>query len=130
MNTRLLQTVSTAFFGACGIVALFAPEVFLGAISMAYVTPHWPVQILASALLALAIFNWMTRGFAMGGIYGRPIVMTNFTFFFCAAMSTVRAVLAGGRPGPVGVLVVCGIFTIAYGLLAFGRGPADASSGK
>jgi hypothetical protein len=130
MNTRILQTLSTAFFGACGIVALFAPEVFLGAISMAYVTPHWPVQILAAALLALAIFNWMTRGFALGGIYGRPVVMTNFTFFFVAAMTTIRAVIAFGRPGPIGVLVICGIFTIAYGLLAFSRGPADTSSVK
>jgi hypothetical protein len=130
MNTRILQTLSTAFFGACGIVALFAPEVFLGAISMGNVTPHWPVQILAAALLALAIFNWMTRGFAMGGIYGRPVVMTNFTFFFVAAMTTIRAVLAGGRPGPIGVLIVCGIFAIAYGLLAFSRGPADTTSVK
>jgi hypothetical protein len=127
MNTRILQTLSTAFFGACGIVALFAPEVFLGAISMAHVTPHWPVQILAAALLALGIFNWMTRGFALGGIYGRPVVMTNFTFFFIAAMTTIRAALAGGRPGPIGVLVICGIFAIAYGILAFSRGPADPS---
>lgn len=130
MNRRVLQTLSTAFFGACGIVALFAPEVFLSAISMAFVTPHWPVQILASAFLALAIFNWMTRGFAMGGIYGRPVVMTNLTFFFVAATSTIRPVLAGGLPGPTGVLLVCGIFAIAYGFLFFGRGPADTSSVK
>jgi hypothetical protein len=130
VNTRILQTSSTAFFGACGIVALFAPEVFLGAISMANVTPHWPVQILAAAFLALGMFNWMTRGFAMGGIYGRPVVMTNFTFFFVAAMTTVRPVLAGARPGPVGVVLICGIFAIAYGVLAFGRGPADTSSAK
>jgi hypothetical protein len=109
-------------------VALFAPEVFLGAISMANVTPHWPVQILAAAFLALAMFNWMTRGFTMGGIYGRPVLMTNFTFYFVAALSTVRPVLAGWLPGPVGVLLICGIFAIAYGLLAFGAGPANTSS--
>jgi len=28
------------------------------------------------------------------------------------------------------VLLICGIFAIAYGLLFFGRGPADASSVK
>ena len=93
MNTRILQTLSTAFFGACGIVGLFAPEVLMGAISMANVTPHWPVQILAAAFLALAMFNWMTRGFTMGGIYGRPVLMTNFMFYFVAALSTVRPVL-------------------------------------
>jgi len=128
MNTRLLQTVSLAVLGVCGVVGLFAPEVLLSAINMAFVTPHWPVQILAAAFLALAIFNWMTRGFTMGGIYGRPVLMTNFTFYFVAALSTVRPVLAGWLPGPVGVLLICGIFAIAYGLLAFGAGPANTSS--
>jgi hypothetical protein len=124
MSTRFLQTLSTAVLGVCGIVALFAPEVLLSAISMAFVTPHWPVQLLAAAWLGLAIFNWMTRGFAMGGIYGRPVVLTNFTHYFVAAMATVRPVLAGGRPGPVVVLVVFGLFAVAYGYLLFARGPA------
>ena len=128
--TRLLQILSTAVLGACGIVSLFAPEVFLSAIGMANVTPHWPVQLLAAAWLALAMFDWMTMGFTMGGIYGRPVVMTNFTFFFVAALTTVRVVLAASLPGPIAVLLVCGIFAIAYGLLLFRSGPASASSVK
>jgi hypothetical protein len=125
--TRPLQTLSTAVLGASGIVALFAPEVFLGAISMAQLVPHWPVQLFAAALLALAMFNWMTRGFAMGGIYGRPVVMTNFTFYFVAALTSLRPLLAGGRPGVILVVAVCGIFAVAYGLLLFAPGPASAA---
>ena len=128
MNTRLLQTLSMALLGACGIVALYAPEVFLGAINMANVTPHWPVQLLAAGWLALAMFNWMTRGFAMGGIYGRPVVMTNFTFYFVAALTSLRPALVNGRPGPIGVVVIFGIFAIAYGYLLFARGPAARTS--
>ena len=75
MNTRLLQTVSLAVLGVCGVVGLFAPEVLLSAINMAFVTPHWPVQLLAAAWLGLATLNWSTRGFAMGGILGRPVVL-------------------------------------------------------
>ena len=74
------------------------------------------------------MFNWMTRGFTMGGIYGRPVVMTNFTLFFVAATTTVRPVLAGGRPGPIGVLLVFGLFAVAYGYLLFARGPRARSS--
>ena len=125
--TRPLQSLSTAVLGACGVTALFAPEVLLGAINMANVTPHWPVQLLAAAWLALAMFNWMTRGFTMGGIYGRPVVMTNFTFYFIAALTSLRPMLAGGRPGPILVVVVCGIFAVAYGLLLFAPGPAGAA---
>jgi len=57
--TRPLQILSTAVLGACGIVTLFAPEVFLSAISMADVVPHWPMQLLAAAWLSLAMFDWI-----------------------------------------------------------------------
>ena len=130
ISTRLLQTLSMAVLGACGIVALFAPEVLLSAISMAEITPHWPVQLLAAAWLALATFNWTTRGFTMGGIYGRPVVLTNFTFYFVAAASTLRPVLFAPRPGPLVVLVVFGVFAVAYGLLLFARGPAAGADSR
>jgi hypothetical protein len=128
VNTRLLQTVSMAVLGVCGVVGLFAPEVLLSAIGLAFVTPHWPVQLLASAWLGLATLNWSTRGFTLGGILGRPIVLANFTHFFVAAMSTVRPVLAGGRPGPMVVLVVFGLLAAAYGYLLFARTPGAASA--
>ena len=123
MNTRLLQTVSMAILGVCGVVGLLAPEVLLSAISMAFVTPHWPVQLLASAWLGLAMLNWSTRGFTLGGILGRPVVLANFAHYFVAAMSTVRPFLAGGRPGPTVVLVVFGLLAGAYGYLLFARTP-------
>jgi hypothetical protein len=122
--TRLLQILSAATLGACGVVTLFAPEVFLSAIGLANVTPHWPMQLLAAAWIALAIFDWMTLGFAMGGIYGRPVVMTNFTHYFIGALSSLRPALANGRPGAIGVTLIFGIFAIAYGILLFSPGPA------
>jgi hypothetical protein len=128
MNTRLLQTVSMAVLGVCGVVGLFAPEILLSAISMAFVTPHWPVQLLASAWLGLAMLNWSTRGFTMGGILGRPVVLANFAHYFVAATSTVRPVLAGGRPGPLVVLVVFGLLAAAYGYLLFARTPGASSA--
>jgi hypothetical protein len=117
--TRPLQILSTAVLATCGIVALFAPEVLLSAISMANVVPHWPMQLLAAAWLALAIFDWMTMGFTMGGIYGRPVVMTNFTHYFVAALSSLRPALATGNAGPIGVTLIFGIFAVAYGMLLF-----------
>jgi hypothetical protein len=123
MNTRLLQTVSLAVLGVCGVVGLFAPEVLLSAINMAFVTPHWPVQLLAAAWLGLATLNWSTRGFTMGGILGRPVLLANFAHYFIAAASTVRPVLAGGRPGPLAVLVVFGLLAAAYGYLLLAPTP-------
>jgi hypothetical protein len=126
--TRPLQILSTAVLGACGIVTLFAPEVFLSVIGLANVTPHWPMQLLAAAWLALAIFDWMTMGFAMGGIYGRPVVMTNFTHYLIGALTSLRPALANGRPGAIGVTLIFGIFAVAYGILLFSPGPAAGAS--
>ena len=95
----------------------------LSAINMAFVTPHWPVQLLAAAWLGLATLNWSTRGFTMGGILGRPVLLANFAHYFIAAASTVRPVLAGGRPGPLAVLVVFGLLAAAYGYLLLAPTP-------
>src|SRR5437773_7222767 len=114
--TRPLQILSTAVLATCGIVTLFAPEVFLSAIGMANTTPHWPLALLAAAWLALAMFDWMTMGFTMGGIYGRPVVMTNFTHYFVAALSSLRPALLTGHVGAIGVTLIFGIFAVAYGL--------------
>jgi hypothetical protein len=43
-------------------------------------------------------------------------------------MSTVRPVLAGGRPGPLVVLVVFGLLAVAYGYLLFARTPGGATA--
>ena len=126
--TRPLQILSTAVLGACGIVTLFAPEVFLSVIGLANVTPHWPMQLLAAAWLALAIFDWMTMGFAMGGIYGRPVVMTNFTHYFIGALTSLRPALANGRPGAIGITLIFGIFAVAYAVLLFSPGPGAGAS--
>lgn len=128
MNTRVLQTVSMAVLGVCGVVGLFAPEVLLSAIGMALVTPHWPVKLLASAWLGLAMLNWSTRGFTMGGILGRPIVLANFSHYFIAATSTLHPALGLGRPGPIVVLVVFGLLAAAYGYLLFARTPGASSA--
>ena len=42
-------------------------------------------------------------------------------------MTSLRPMLASGRPGAILVVVVCGIFAVAYGLLLFGPGPAGGA---
>jgi hypothetical protein len=54
--------------------------------------------------------------------------MTNFTFYFIVALTSLRPALANGRPGPVGVVMIFGIFAIAYGYLLLARGPSTTAS--
>ena len=61
---------------------------------------------------------------AMGGILGRPLVMANFTHYFIASLVSLRPALASGRPGPIGVAAIFGVFAVAYGSLLFARTPA------
>lgn len=48
-------------------------------------------QTLGAALLAFALLNWMTRANILGGIYGKPLMMANFLFFFASGMSYLKA---------------------------------------
>jgi hypothetical protein len=63
----------------------------------------------------------------MGGIYGRPVVMTNFTHYFVAALCSLRPALATGNAGPIGVTLIFGIFAVAYGILLFSSPPKGAT---
>ncbi len=121
MKTQPLVIASAALFLASGIAALFAPEEIsrlLGAVGGR--TGGSLVQLLAGALFALGMLNWMNRYATIGGIYGRPLVVTNFAFFFIATTTLARvAPAAGGGIALWGATIVCGVMAALYAWLFF-----------
>lgn len=47
----------------------------------------WTIQLLGAALFGLGWVNYLNRAAAIGGIYGRPIVMQNLMFAFPSFIS-------------------------------------------
>jgi hypothetical protein len=74
---------------ALGVMLLFAPEEVTRAFALdAGVNPLIP--LLGAALLGFAAMNWVARGSALGGIYGRAVVVGNQTHLTIGALVLVK----------------------------------------
>ena len=51
------------------------------------------LQLLGALSLGFAMLDWMARDMALGGIYGRPIVVANLLHFVSGALALVKALL-------------------------------------
>jgi hypothetical protein len=94
MNTRAAVTVAAAGFAALGAALLFAPDETGRALLPGAGGPA--MQVLGAALLGSAAMNWTARGAALGGIYGRAIIMANQTHVTIGALVLLRHGLSAG----------------------------------
>lgn len=125
MRLQPVLFASALLLGASGVVALFAPDEIAAWLGLPPAgAARALVQLLSGALFALGMLDWMNRYATVGGIYGRPVVITNFTFFLIAATTLARAAAAVG--GGVALWVgtgVCAVLAVLYGRLFFGAPP-------
>ena len=84
----------------------------------------WVAQLLAAPCLAVAALNWLNRSLLLGGIHGRPVVMTNAVMYFIAATVLAKAGSAprGDAVALIALLVV--LFAAIYVWLLF-QGPFE-----
>jgi hypothetical protein len=120
---RSAVTVSSLLLAAFGGLMLFAP----GEVSRA-LTPsagsNVIVQVCAAAVLGFAAMNWTARGSALGGIYGRAVVVGNQTHLMIGALLLVSAGIDAPRSATYWVfagLYICGAALFSY-LLFFSSG--------
>jgi hypothetical protein len=89
---------SAACLGASGVALLFAPVEVARAVGAGAGGPL--VQLLGAALLGFAAMNWVARGSALGGIYGRAVVAGNQTHLTIGALLLVKAGVEAGARQP------------------------------
>jgi hypothetical protein len=123
MNTKILMTATALVLALLGIGALFAPQellTYLGAPSTGFLPPL--VQLLAAALLGLAMTDWMAKGSKVGGIYNRPIAVGNLMHFVVGAITLIHFSAHGQVPvAVIAIAVVYTLLAIAFGVVVFGR---------
>lgn len=74
-------------------------------------------QIAGGFAMALGFNNWLARGAAIGGIYGRPLLMANLLAFFSSGLALLKAPAElAGHP----VVVIMAVLLLLCGL-GFGR---------
>jgi hypothetical protein len=124
MNTRILMTAAALVLALLGLGALFAPQellTYVGAAPSGFLPPL--VQLLAAALLGMAIIDWMAKDSKVGGIYNRPIAIGNLIHFSIGAISLAKFAIHGIPPVfAVVATVVYVVFALAFGVVVFGRG--------
>jgi Na+-driven multidrug efflux pump len=115
MNTKLLMTTSALVMGIAGIALTFAPDDILGLFN-----PHdqsvldkLVLQIIGALYFAFAMVNWTARANLIGGIYGRPIAIGNFTHFVVGAL----ALMKGYASVDINIILLPAIFYVAFAVL-------------
>ena len=126
MISTWLTRASMVFLLVGGLVLLFAADEVLPRLVAGFPAGGaWLGQFLAAAWIALGLLNWFNQQTLLGGIYGRPVAMTNAVFYFIAAISLVKVAARGELPAGVwAVAVPMALFAIAYTWLLF-RGPLE-----
>ena len=99
MSSRLILTLSAFVLAVLGAVTMFAPHELASAVDpSASPSAAALIQTAGSALIAVAVLNWMSRGNRIGGIYGRPLAVGNLLLFTSASLSLGKAAAAGSLP--------------------------------
>ncbi|HEX5026772.1 MAG TPA: hypothetical protein VFV68_15940 [Agriterribacter sp.] len=92
MNTKLLMTISAIVLGATGMVLTFAPGEVLHFLNLTESSPI-VLQILGALYFGFAMLNWTAKANLVGGIYGRPITIANFTHFLIGGLALIKWVM-------------------------------------
>jgi hypothetical protein len=125
MNSKVVMTSAAIVLGLGGITCLFLPQEIL---KMYYRADEnmqvLPIQLLGASFLGFAALDWVSRKALLGGIYGRPVVGTNYTHFLIGSLLLVRAAMS--QPGNVVLwctVAAYALFAIAFGVIFFGPPP-------
>ena len=126
MISTLITRASAGFLALCGLGLLFASDVILARLIPGFpFAGAWLGQLLAAAWLGVAALNWASQPGLLGGIYGRPVVLTNAVLYFIAATVLLKIVIRPGAPAMLRVVVVpIVLFAAIYCWLLF-RGPFE-----
>ncbi len=121
MPTKVLLSIAALVIGLPGLFLLFAPDEALAWFgSAADPAAQLFTQLAGGFATAIGINNWMARGSAIGGVYGRPLLVGNLVAFFTAGLSLLKAPgPLSGHPAVIAVAVLMLLCGAGFGRLLF-----------
>jgi hypothetical protein len=109
-------TISALCLGAAGVSLVFAPRE-IGAALMPGTSGDGLFQLLGAALLGFAAMNWTARGAALGGIYGRAVVIGNLMHLLVGAFVLVSR--SANETVMPAFLVLTGLYVLGAALFVY-----------
>ena len=124
-----ISRASAGLLLVSGLALLFAADDLLPRLIPAFpAAGTWVGQLLGAAWIAVAALDWFSRSSLLGGIYGRPLVLTNAALYAVSAMVLLKVVTRPNQPSVVGLLAVPFVcFAAVYAWLLF-RSPFERDS--
>jgi hypothetical protein len=110
-------TISALLMGAAGLLLLFAPQESGAVLLPEAAGADAVIQLLGAALLGFAVMNWTARGAALGGIYGRAVVIGNLMHLLVGAFVLVSR-SANDTVTPA-FLVLTGLYVLGAALFVY-----------
>ena len=133
MQLNLLLVIAALIYGGGGLSLIFAPtEVLVALHAPAPPASVWSMQLLGAALLGLAAGNFIQRHAIVGGIFGRPVLLTNLHFLTVSFFVSLRAWHHDHDFAYLVVVLVLGSLLAAFAVRLFTRpatGGASANLG-
>ena len=124
--STLITRASAGFLSLAGLVLLFASDAILPRLIAGFPPASaWLGQLLAAAWLGVAFLNWASQPALLGGIYGRPVVLTNAVLYFIATTVLLKIVVRRDAPAVLWLVTVpIALLAAIYVWLLF-RGPFE-----
>ena len=119
MNTKTLMIVSALLLGLTGIILLFFPQEVSHYLNLNEANSIF-FQIFGSLYFGFGMLNWTAKGSLLGGIYGRPVVIGNFTHFTIGTLSFIKWLIFYNYILYIwGFTILYFIFAVLFGIVMF-----------
>lgn len=128
MSTRLLLQSSALLLVFLGILLSFLPAEIASFMGFTQgLAIQVVLQLLGAVYFGFGMLNYMSKRAVVGGIYGRPLVVGNFSHFLIAALALLKAQdLLSTYPWLWALASAFGLLAVAFGRLLFVQ-PANSN---
>ncbi|QHT71143.1 hypothetical protein GXP67_33075 [Rhodocytophaga rosea] len=92
IDTKVVMSLCAVMLGIWGVLLSFLPEEL--ASLFGWTEANFIIlQMLGALYFSFAIINWTAKANIIGGIYGRPIAIGNFTHFVIGSITLLKWVM-------------------------------------
>lgn len=115
MNSKYLMIASALILGVVGIALTFLPHEIAstGLID----TDPIVLQIIGALYFGFAMLNWMAKDNLIGGIYGRPVAIGNFSHFMIGAFALLKLAIRNSDTAIWTIAIIYSLFAVAFGYI-------------
>jgi predicted membrane protein len=119
IDTKVVMSLCAVMLGIWGVLLSFLPQELATVLGWAEAN-FIILQILGALYFSFAMINWTAKANIIGGIYGRPIAIGNFTHFVIGALALLKWVMNN----PVDIIwiaitILYGLFAMLFGMILF-----------